>query len=250
MSGHSKWASIKHKKGALDAKRGKIFTKIIREMSIAARINGGDVGSNPRLRTAVDKAKSVNMPADNIKRAIQKGTGELEGTMYEEITLEGYGPGGIAILVEGTTDNRNRTVSEIRHTLTKNGGNMGTSGSVSYMFKPRGYVAIAKEKVTEEKLMDLALEAGADDILGEGEIWEVYSSPNAYEAVLGAIKKAGIEPDESQIGKYAENVITLEGHKAQQMLKLVEALEDNDDVQNVWANFDVSEKEMEEAAAS
>jgi YebC/PmpR family DNA-binding regulatory protein len=250
MSGHSKWASIKHKKGALDAKRGKIFTKIIREMSIAARIGGGDVASNPRLRTAVDKAKSVNMPADNIKRAIQKGTGELEGAMYEEITLEGYGPGGIALLVEGTTDNRNRTVSEIRHTLTKNGGNLGTAGSVSYMFKPRGYIAIAKDKVTEESLMDIALEAGADDILGEGEIWEVYSSPNAYEAVLGAIKKAGIEPDESQIGKYAENVITLEGTKAQQMLKLVEALEDNDDVQNVWANFDVSEKEMEAAAAS
>jgi YebC/PmpR family DNA-binding regulatory protein len=250
MSGHSKWASIKHKKGALDAKRGKIFTKIIREMSIAARIGGGDVASNPRLRTAVDKAKSVNMPADNIKRAIQKGTGELEGAMYEEITLEGYGPGGIALLVEGTTDNRNRTVSEIRHTLTKNGGNMGTSGSVSYMFKPRGYIAIAKEKVSEEKLMDLALEAGADDILGEGELWEVYSSPNAYEAVLAAVKKAGIEPEESQIGKYAENVITLEGAKAQQMLKLVEALEDNDDVQNVWANFDVSEKEMEAAAAS
>jgi YebC/PmpR family DNA-binding regulatory protein len=250
MSGHSKWASIKHKKGALDAKRGKIFTKIIREMSIAARIGGGDVASNPRLRTAVDKAKSVNMPADNIKRAIQKGTGELEGTMYEEITLEGYGPGGIALLVEGTTDNRNRTVSEIRHTLTKNGGNLGTAGSVSYMFKPRGYIAIAKEKVTEEKLMDLALEAGADDILGEGEIWEVYSPPNTYEAVLAAIKKAGIEPEESQIGKYAENIITLEGTKAQQMLKLVEALEDNDDVQNVWANFDVSEKEMEAAAAS
>jgi len=250
MSGHSKWASIKHKKGALDAKRGQIFTKIIREMSIAARIGGGDVASNPRLRTAVDKAKSVNMPADNIKRAIQKGTGELEGAMYEEITLEGYGPGGIALLVEGTTDNRNRTVSEIRHTLTKNGGNLGTAGSVSYMFKPRGYIAIAKEKVTEEKLMDLALEAGADDILGEGDIWEVYSTPNAYEAVLAAIKKEGIEPEESQIGKYAENIITLEGAKAQQMLKLVEALEDNDDVQNVWANFDVSEKEMEAAAAS
>ena len=250
MSGHSKWATIKHKKGALDAKRGKIFTKIIREMSIAARIGGGDVASNPRLRTAVDKAKSVNMPADNIKRAIQKGTGELEGAMYEEITLEGYGPGGIALLVEGTTDNRNRTVSEIRHTLTKNGGNMGTSGSVSYMFKPRGYVAIAKEKVTEDKLMEIALEAGADDILGEGEIWEVYSTPNAFEAVLAAIKKAGIEPEESQIGKYAENVITLEGQKAQQMLKLVEALEDNDDVQNVWANFDISDKEIEEAAAA
>ena len=250
MSGHSKWASIKHKKGALDAKRGKIFTKIIREMSIAARIGGGDAVSNPRLRTAVEKAKSVNMPADNIKRAIQKGTGELEGTMYEEITLEGYGPGGIALLVEGTTDNRNRTVSEIRHTLTKNGGNLGGAGSVSYMFKPRGYFAIAKEKVTEEKLMDLALEAGAEDIVGEGDIWQVYSTPHAYEAVLAAIKKAGIEPEESQIGKYAENIITLEGTKAQQMLKLVEALEDNDDVQNVWANFDVSEKEMEAAAAS
>ena len=250
MSGHSKWASIKHKKGALDAKRGKIFTKIIREMSIAARIGGGDVPTNPRLRTAVDKAKSVNMPADNIKRAILKGTGELEGTMYEEITLEGYGPGGIALLVEGTTDNRNRTVSEIRHTLTKNGGNLGTAGSVSYMFKPRGYIAIAKEKATEEKLMDIALEAGAEDILGEGEIWEVFSTPNAHESVVAALKKAGIEPEESQIGKYAENVITLEGNKAQQMLKLVEALEDNDDVQNVWANFDVSEKEMEAAAAS
>jgi len=250
MSGHSKWASIKHKKGALDAKRGKVFTKIIREMSIAARIGGGDVASNPRLRTAVDKAKSVNMPADNIKRAIQKGTGELEGALYEEITLEGYGPGGVALLVEGTTDNRNRTVSEIRHTLTKNGGNLGGAGSVSYMFKPRGYIAIAKEKVTEEKLMDLALEAGADDILGEGDLWEVYSTPHDHEAVLAAVKKAGIEPEESQIGKYAENIITLEGTKAQQMLKLVEALEDNDDVQNVWANFDVSEKEMEAAAAS
>jgi len=152
MSGHSKWASIKHKKGALDAKRGKIFTKIIREMSIAARIGGGDLGSNPRLRTAVEKAKSVNMPADNIKRAIQKGTGELEGTSYEDITLEGYGPGGVAILVEGTTDNRNRTVSEIRHGFTKYGGNLATAGSVSYLFKPRGYIAIAREKVSELKL--------------------------------------------------------------------------------------------------
>jgi YebC/PmpR family DNA-binding regulatory protein len=250
MSGHSKWASIKHKKGALDAKRGKTFTKIIREISIAARIGGGDPGANPRLRTAVDKAKSVNMPADNIKRAIQKGTGELEGAMYEEITLEGYGPGGIAILVEGTTDNRNRTVSEIRHLLSKNGGNLGTAGSVSYMFKPRGFIAIAKEKVTEDKLMELALEAGADDILGEGDIWEVYSTPNAYEGVLEAVKKAGIEPDEAQIGKYAENTITLEGQKAQSMLRLIESLEDSDDVQNVWANFDISEKEMEAAAAS
>jgi YebC/PmpR family DNA-binding regulatory protein len=250
MSGHSKWASIKHKKGALDAKRGKTFTKIIREMSIAARLGGGDAASNPRLRTAVDKAKSVNMPADNIKRAIQKGTGELEGTSYEDLTLEGYGPGGVAILVEGTTDNRNRSVSEIRHILAKNGGNLGTAGSVSYMFKPRGYIAVSAARTTEEKLMDLALEAGADDIQTSGDLFEVYTPPNAYEAVLEAIKKAGLEPEDSQIGKYAENNLTLEGPKAQQMLKLIEALEDNDDVQNVWANFDVSEKELEAAAAS
>jgi YebC/PmpR family DNA-binding regulatory protein len=187
MSGHSKWASIKHKKGALDAKRGKLFTKIIREMTIAARLGGGDPESNPRLRTAVDKAKGSNMPADNIKRAIQKGTGELEGMAYEDITLEGYGPGGVALLVEGTTDNRNRTVSEIRHIMTKNGGNMGTAGSVSYMFKPRGYIAIASEKVSEEKLMDLALDAGAEDIVSSGDVWEVYTSPNTYEAVLAAV---------------------------------------------------------------
>ena len=249
MSGHSKWASIKHKKGALDAKRGKTFTKIIREMSIAARLGGGDPNSNPRLRTAVDKAKAVNMPADNIKRAIQKGTGELEGAAYEEITLEGYGPGGVAILVEGTSDNRNRTVAEIRHVFTKNGGNLGGAGSVSYMFKPRGFIAIATDKVDEEKLMDLALEAGADDIVPSGEVFEVYTSPNSYEAVLAAVKKAGIEPEEAQIGKYAENNITLEGVKAQQMLKLIEALEESDDVQNVWANFDISDKELEAAAA-
>jgi YebC/PmpR family DNA-binding regulatory protein len=250
MSGHSKWHSIKHKKGALDAKRGKLFTKIIREMSIAARLGGGDPNSNPRLRTAVDKAKAVNMPADNIKRAIQKGTGELEGTSYEELTIEGYGPGGVAILVEGTTDNRNRTVSEIRHIFTKNGGNLGTAGSVSYMFKPRGYIAVSTAKTTEEALMELALEAGADDIQTSGDLFEVYTPPNAYEAVLEAVKKAGLEPEESQVGKYAENNITLEGPKAQQMLKLIESLEDNDDVQNVWANFDISEKEMEAAAAS
>jgi YebC/PmpR family DNA-binding regulatory protein len=249
MSGHSKWATIKHKKGALDAKRGKVFTKIIREMSIAARLGGGDPNSNPRLRTAVDKAKSVNMPADNIKRAIQKGTGELEGTTYEELVLEGYGPGGVALLIEGTTDNRNRTVSEIRHILTKHGGNMGTAGSVAYMFKARGFIAVAVQKVSEEKLMEIALEAGADDILTEGETFEVYTPPNAHAAVVDAIKAAGIEPEESQIGKFADNTIALEGPKAQQMIKMMEALEDNDDVQNVWANFDISASEMEAAAS-
>lgn len=250
MSGHSKWHTIKHKKGALDAKRGKVFTKLIREMTIAARIGGGDPEANPRLRTAVDKAKAANMPADNIKRAIQKGTGELEGTSYEDFVMEGYGPGGVALLVEGTTDNRNRTVSEIRHVFTKQGGNLGAAGSVSYMFKQRGYTAIAKEKVDEERLMEIALDAGAEDIQGTTEMWEVYSAPNAQDAVVKALKAAGIEPDDAEIGKYAENSVTLEGTKAKQMLNLMEALEDLDDVQNVWANFDISEKEMEAAAAT
>jgi YebC/PmpR family DNA-binding regulatory protein len=250
MSGHSKWHSIKHKKGALDAKRGKLFTKLIREMTIAARLGGGDPDSNPRLRTAVDKAKGANMPADNIKRAIQKGTGELEGTTYEELVLEGYGPGGAAVLVEGFTDNRNRTVSEIRHVFTKNGGNLGGAGSVSYLFKPRGYVALSASKVSEERLMEIVLEAGAEDIRSAGESFEVYTSQGAYEGVLKAIKDAGLEPDEAHVGKYADTAVPLEGAKAQQMLKLVEALEDHDDVQSVWANFDISDKELEAAAAA
>jgi len=250
MSGHSKWHSIKHKKGALDAKRGKLFTKVIREMTIAARLGGGDPDSNPRLRTAVDKAKAANMPADNIKRAIQKGTGELPGATYEELTLEGYGPGGVAVLVEGSTDNRNRTVSEIRHIFTKNGSNLGGAGSVSYLFKPRGYIAVASAKVSEEKLMEIALEAGADDIRTAGEFYEVYTAQGAYEAVLKAIKAAGIEPDEAEVGKHADTHVSLEGQRAQQMLKLIEALEDHEDVQYVWANFDISDKEMEAAAAA
>jgi YebC/PmpR family DNA-binding regulatory protein len=250
MSGHSKWATIKHKKGALDAKRGRLFTKLIREMTIAARIGGGDTDSNPRLRTAVDKAKASNMPADNITRAIKKGTGELEGTTYEDLQLEGYGPGGVAILVEGTTDNRNRSVSEIRHIFTKHGGNLGGAGSVAYMFKPKGVIAIAADKTTEDKLMEIALEAGADDIQAETQGFTVYTSQQDFEAVRAAIQKAGIEPDEAEIKKIAENNITLEGAKAQQLLKLVEALDDNEDVQSVWDNSDISEKEMEEAAAS
>ena len=250
MSGHSKWHSIKHKKGALDAKRGRVFTKLIREMTIAARIGGGDPDSNPRLRTVLEKAKASNMPADNIKRGIQKGTGELEGTTFEDLTLEGFGPGGVAILVEGTTDNRNRTVSEVRHLLTKYGGNMGSAGSVAYMFKPRGYIAIAAGKTTEDKLMELALEAGADDIQGGDDLFEVYTTPQAYEAVLAAIKKAGIEPDDAEVGKYADTTVNLEGGKAQQMLKLMELLEDQEDVQNVWANFEMSDDELEAAAAA
>ena len=250
MSGHSKWHTIKHKKGALDAKRGKLFTKLIREMTIAARIGGGDPDANPRLRTAVDKAKGSNMPADNITRAIKKGTGELEGTTYEDMVLEGYGPGGVAILVEGTTDNRNRTVSEIRHIFTKHGGNLGGAGSVAYMFRPKGVISVAAGKTTEDKLMEIALDAGADDIVTEAEGFTVYTTQHAFEAVREAIKKAGIEPDEAEVKKLADNNVALEGAKAQQLLKLIEVLDDQDDVTNVWDNSDISEKEMEAAAAS
>jgi YebC/PmpR family DNA-binding regulatory protein len=250
MSGHSKWHTIKHKKGVFDAKRGKLFTKLIREMTIAARIGGGDPDANPRLRTAVDKAKASNMPADNITRAIKKGTGELEGATYEELVLEGYGPGGVAIMVEGTTDNRNRTVSEIRHIFTKYGGNLGGAGSVAYMFKPRGVISIAAGKTTEDKLMEVALDAGADDIVSEPQGFTVYTSPHDLEAVRAAIKKAGIEPDEAEVKKLADNTVPLEGAKAQQLLKLVEMLDDQDDVSTVWDNSDISEAEMEAAAAS
>lgn len=240
MSGHSKWHTIKHKKGALDAKRGKVFTKLIREMTIAARIGGGDPITNPRLRTVVDKAKAANMPADNVKRAIAKGTGDLEGVSYEDFTMEGYGPGGVAVLVEGTTDNRNRLVSEVRHIFSKHNGNMGTAGCVSYLFHQKGYIAIAVDKTTEDKLMEIALDAGADDILASPEGFEIYTTPQAHEAVLNAVKAAGIEPDDSEIGKYAENPIALDPGKASQMMKLIEAMEDSDDVSNVWTNFDTS----------
>ena len=249
MSGPSKWHTIKHKKGALDAKRGKLFTKLIREMTIAARLGGGDPDSNPRLRTAVDKAKAANMPADNITRAIKKGTGELEGTSYEDLILEGYGPGGVAILVEGSTDNRNRTVSEIRHIFTKHGGNLGSVNSVAYLFKPRGVIAITSGKTTEDKLMEIALEAGADDIVSEPQGFTVYTGPGDLEAVREAVKTAGIEPDEAEVKKLADTSVPLEGAKAQQLLKLLEALDDHDDIQSVWDNSDISEAEMEAAAA-
>jgi YebC/PmpR family DNA-binding regulatory protein len=250
MSGHSKWHSIKHKKGATDAKRGKLFTKIIREMTIAARLGGGDPDSNPRLRTAVDKAKAANMPADNITRAIKKGTGELEGTTYEEMTIEGYGPGGIALLIEGSTDNRNRTVSEIRHIFAKYGGNLGNPGSVAYLFHPRGVISIAAGKTTEEKLMEVVLEAGAEDIASEDEGFTVYTAPADLDAVRGAVVKAGIEPDEAEVKQIADSNVALEGSKAQQMLKLLDALEDHDDIQSVWENSEISATDLEAAAAS
>ena len=247
MSGHSKWATIKHKKGALDAKRGKIFTRLIKEITMAAK-QGGDVEKNPRLRTAVAAAKAENMPADNIKRAIQRGTGELEGASYEEITFEGFGPGGAAILVEVTTDNRNRTVSEIRHAFGKNGGNMGAAGSVAHMFSKRGDIVIPKSAAKEDDLMNIVLEAGADDLKDDGDNWEILTEPNAYETVLEAVKKAGIKPEVAEIGMIPQNYVKLEGQQASTMIRLLEALEDQDDVQHVYSNFDIDQAQLEEVA--
>ncbi|HET9783499.1 MAG TPA: YebC/PmpR family DNA-binding transcriptional regulator [Terriglobales bacterium] len=239
MSGHSKWATIKHKKAATDAKRGKIFTRLIKEIAIAARAGGGEVDSNPRLRTAVLAAKAENMPADNIKRAIQRGTGELPGVMYEEFSLEGYGPGGAAVLMDITTDNRNRTVSEIRHLMSKNHGNMGEAGCVAWMFKKRGTISVGKSAAAEDQLMDLVLEAGADDLRDDGESWEVLTAPEAYEAVLQAVKGAKIEPENAEVAMVPQNFVKLEGKEAEQMLKLMEALDESDDVTHVYSNFDM-----------
>ena len=247
MSGHSKWATIKHKKGALDAKRGKIFTRLIKEITMAAK-QGGDVEKNPRLRTAVAAAKAENMPADNIKRAIQRGTGELEGATYEEITFEGFGPGGVAILVEVTTDNRNRTVSEIRHVFTKNGGNMGAAGSVAHMFSKKGDIVIPKAAAKEDDLMNIVLEAGGEDLKDDGDNWEILTEPSAYEGVLEAVKSAGINPEVAEIGMIPQNYVKLEGQQAATMLRLLEALEDQDDVQHVYSNFDIDQAQLEEVA--
>jgi len=247
MSGHSKWATIKHKKAALDAKRGKAFTRIIKEIMIAAR-SGGDPEMNPRLRTAVTAAKAVSMPADNIKRAIMRGTGELEGGQIDEVMFEGYGPGGAAVLVEVATDNRNRTVSEIRHVFSKNGGNLGELGSVAWMFERKGQIVVEKEKAGEDQLMTVALDAGAEDMRDGGDTWEVISAPEAHEAVLAAIQKAGIATESAEIGMIPKNLMKLEGKNAQAMLRLSEALEEHDDVQNVYSNFDVDEKELEALA--
>src|SRR5580692_7617552 len=247
MSGHSKWATIKHKKAALDSKRGKSFTRVIKEISIAAR-NGGDPDMNPRLRTAILAAKAVSMPADNIKRAIMRGTGELEGGQIDEIMFEGYGPGGAAVLVLVATDNRNRTVSEIRHMFSKNGGNLGEVGSVAWMFERKGQIIIEKDKAGEDQLMNLVLEAGAEDMRDDGEDWEVISAPESHETVLEAIKKAGITPVSEEIAMLPKNLTKLEGKNAAAMLRLSEVLEEHDDVQNVYSNFDVDEKELEAMA--
>src|SRR5262249_36406299 len=249
MSGHSKWHSIKHKKGAIDAKRGRMFTKLIKEITIAARIGGGDAEGNPRLRKAGSDAKEVNMPADNIKRAIQKGTGELEGGQLEELQYEGYGPGGVAMIVEVVTDNRNRTVSEIRHVFSKNGGNMGEAGSVAWMFSKKGYIAIDKSKGDEETLMTLAIDAGADDFASDESNYEIYTSPEAFEKVLNSIKAKGIQPQTAEISMIPQNYVKVEGKTAQQLVKLMEALEEHDDVQHVYANFDIEESELAQAVS-
>ena len=244
MSGHSKWATIKHKKGALDAKRGKIFTRLIKEIQIAAKQGGGDIDGNPRLRTAVAAAKAENMPADNIKRAIQRGTGELEGATYEEITFEGYGPGGVAVIVEVLTDNRNRAVSEIRHAFSKNNGNLGESGSVGYMFSKKGLIVVAKDAVGEDKLTEIVLEAGADDLSGDGDSWEVLTTPKDFEAVLTAVKGAGITPEVAEVTMIPSTYQKLEGPQAAAMNRLLETLEDLDDTQNVYSNFDMEMAEV------
>ena len=249
MSGHSKWHSIKHKKGALDAKRGKIFTRIIKELTVAARVGGGDPGMNPRLRTIVAEAKSVNMPNENIARAIRRGTGEEPGVSYEEITYEGYGPGGAAVIIESMTDNRNRTVGEFRHMLSKYGGNLGEANSVAWMFEKKSVIAIEKGKIEEEALMTASLDAGADDMSDEGDSWEVLSPPSLHETVLEAVKKLGIEPASGKVQMVPKNLVKLEGKTAQQMMKLMDALDDHDDVQHVWSNFDIEEKEIEASLA-
>jgi YebC/PmpR family DNA-binding regulatory protein len=248
MSGHSKWHSIKHKKGALDAKRGKIFTRIIKELTVAARTGGGDPSSNPRLRTIVAEAKSVNMPAENIQRAIRRGTGEEPGVSYEEVTYEGYGPGGAAVIVETVTDNRNRTVGEIRHVFSKHGGNLGAENSVAWMFDKKGYIVVEKSKASEEDLMSAALDAGADDMRDDGDSWEIISAPASFEAVAEAVRKI-VEPASAQVAMLPQNYVKLEGKTAQQMVRLMDALDEHDDVQKVWSNFDIEEKEIEASLA-
>lgn len=249
MSGHSKWATIKRKKGAADAKRGQLFSKIIKEITVAARAGGGDLNGNPRLRTVVEKAKAANMPADNITRALKKGTGELEGVHYEESWYEGYGPGGVAIMVETLSDNKKRTVAELRHLLAKHNGNLGEAGCVAWMFHKRGVLTFDKKAVMEEALMETAIEAGADDIRDSEEIYEVITDPSSFEAVKAACEKKGWKPLEAAVQMYPENTIKLEGGDAEKMLKLMESLEEHDDVQNVYANFDIDMSVMEQLAS-
>jgi len=245
MSGHSKWSTIKRKKGALDAKRGKIFTKLIKEITVAARMGGGDPESNPRLRAAMAGAKAENMPKDNIERAIKKGTGELEGVQYEEIVYEGYGPGGVAILIEILTDNKNRSIADVRHIFSKHGGNLGENGCVSWMFDKKGLIVFSKDSVSEDDIMDIALEAGADDITESEKEFEVTTDLSNFIQVKEAFDKAGLSYLVAEIGMIPQNTVPLEGKDAEKMLKLMDALDDAEDVQNAYANFDISESIME-----
>ena len=248
MSGHSKWSTIKHKKGAADAKRGKVFTRIIKEMTVAARLGGGDPEANPRLRAAVAEAKASNMPKDNIERAIKRGTGQLEGATYEELTYEGYGPGGVAIIVEVLTDNTNRTTPEIRHMFEKHGGNLGTPGSVRFQFEKKGYFAVEKSTVSEEKLMEIALEAGADDLdTSDDDVFEIYTTPESFEVVRQALEAAKIATAEAKLGMIPSTMVSVDEAKAKQIMRLLESLDDHDDTQNVWSNFDVPAEMMESA---
>ena len=249
MSGHSKWHTIKHKKGAADAKRGKIFTRLIKELTVAARSGGGDPGMNPRLRTIIAAAKEVNMPADNIKKAIQRGTGELPGIVYEEITYEAYGPGGSALIIETMTDNKNRTVGELRHMLEKHAGNLASTNAVAWMFSKKGLVVVEKAKADEEKLLSIALDAGADDMSDDGDNWEVLSDPSAFEAVRDAVKASGVEPASAQVAMLPQNYVKLTGAPANQMIRLMDALDDHEAVKQVWSNFDIEEKEIEASLA-
>jgi len=244
MSGHSKWATIKHKKAALDAKRGKAFTRLIKEITIAAR-SGGDPDGNPRLRTAILAAKAVSMPADNIKKAVMRGTGELEGGQIEEVMFEGYGPGGAAVLVNVATDNRNRTVAEIRHVFSKNGGNMGEQGSVAWMFERKSQIFVPGEKATEDQLMNVVLDAGGEDLRSDGERWEILSAPEAHDAVIKALEANSLPHEDGSVAWVPKNLVKLEGKNASAMLRLSDAFEDHDDVQNVYSNFDIDEKELE-----
>jgi YebC/PmpR family DNA-binding regulatory protein len=248
MSGHSKWHTIKHKKGALDAKRGKMFTKLIKEVTVAARNGGGDPAGNPRLRKAISDAKGQNMPNDTIDRAIKRGTGELGGEIIEEITYEGYGPGGVAVMLDSVTDNKNRTVGEVRHLFSKNGGNLGESGCVAWIFEKKGTIVLEKGDKSEDEMFELVVGAGAEDLRDEGENWVVYTKPEDFEAVLEAVKTAKLTPLSAEIERVPQNTVKLAGREAQQMLKLYEALEDHDDVQRVAANFDMDDSEFEQAA--
>jgi len=249
MSGHSKWATIKHKKAATDAKRGRAFTKVIREITIAARVGGGDPDTNPRLRTAILAAKNENMPSDNIERALARGAGTLEGEQYEEVSFEGYGPGGVGIIIEVVTTNRNRIVSELRHMMNKHGGNMAENGAVGWMFQRKGDIVVSKEQADEDKMLSIVLDAGAEDLRDEGDSWEVLTPPESFEAVREALTKAEIKTESAEVGWVPQNYVKLAGNQAGQMLRLIESLEEHDDVQKVSANFDIDEQDLQAAMA-